>query len=185
MEDILGLQVSATKSGVLASKPAIADTITKASCTTRVASLRQAKALGTPAGGGKKRAAKSLYRRVSVWTRKLKRVQALRRAGVNTVLMAMTAGTPSITYGVDTVGMGDTHLERARSAIARASAPDGGGKDPNLVLRLLDGTGGTADPAFDAHVKPIVAWATAWWEAWQPQALLRDAAKMAVGKIHR
>ena len=57
------------------------------------------------------------------------RFHALRRAGVKEVPMARAAGTPAAMYGVDVVGMADTPLQRARSAVARAAAPEGGGKN--------------------------------------------------------
>ena len=53
-----------------------------------------------------------------------------------------------------------------RAQIARAAAPEAGGKNPDLTLHTLDGAGGTLDPAFDAHVAPLKMWAYAWWEQW-------------------
>ncbi len=62
-----------------------------------------------------------------------------------------------------TVGMADTHLQRTESVIARTAAPSGGGKNPDMILYALNAGGGCLDPAFDAHVLPIQAWAFAWW----------------------
>ena len=63
--------------------------------------------------------------------------------------------------------MSDSHLADARSAIARAASPEASGKDPNLVLYILDGVAGTMDPAFDAHVLPAERFAQAVWDQWQ------------------
>ena len=96
--------------------------------------------------------------------------------------MVRTAGTPAITYGADVLGMSSSHLNRARAMVARAAAPEGGGKDHNVVLRAIDGNSGTTDPAFDAHTKPIGTWAFAWWQNWQPRSLLQRAFDNAVAK---
>ncbi len=40
---------------------------------------------------------------------------------------------------------------------------------------VIDGSSGTLDPAFDAHVLPIVRYAYAWWESWQPAHPLTKA----------
>ena len=92
--------------------------------------------------------------------------------------MARAAATPSIMYGVETMGISDTALPQARSKVAAAAAPKAGGKNPDLTLHTLDGAYGTLDPAFDAHVLPIVRYATAWWEQWQSHSALTAAFRM-------
>ena len=93
------------------------------------------------------------------------------------------AGSPAVSYGVETVGMADTHLNRVRSAIARAAAPAGSGKSFDAILWAYDGTSGTLDPAFDAHVLPLSYWATAWWQRWRPAGALSEALKKAQRKL--
>ena len=56
LEGILGVRVSATKSGVLASKPTIAENISRTSFTKKIATLRATKFFGAPAGGGRNEA---------------------------------------------------------------------------------------------------------------------------------
>ncbi len=96
-------------------------------------------------------------------------------------MLTRMAGTPVTTYGVEIVGMSDTHLQDARGAIARGAAPQGGGKNPDLVLRSLDAGGGTLDPAFDAHVLPGRAYA--WWQHWQPAQALQNAVAHAIIRL--
>jgi hypothetical protein len=81
--------------------------------------------------------------------------------------------------------MSNSHLDEARRTVARAAAPEGGGKDPNLVLMVIDGTTGTLDPAFDAHVLPIYRWAQAWFKGWQSQSSLTQSFEQAVAKIQK
>ncbi len=100
--------------------------------------------------------------RTKAFRQRIARIHTLRRAGVRTAQLVRTAGTPMVTYGADVMGMGDSHLEDSRRAIARAASAEGGGKHYELVLYALDGNTGTLDPAFDAHVQPLQSWALAW-----------------------
>ena len=79
--------------------------------------------------------------------------------------------------------MADSQLQKTRSAISRASAPEGSGKSVDLVLYTCDGRHGTMDPAFDAHVLPLKTWATAWWESWRSSAKLAGAILAAQEKL--
>ena len=107
----------------------------------------------------------------------------MRRAGVRTAQLVRIAGTPMVTYGVEILGMSDSHLEESRQAIARAASAEGGGKNFEMVLYALDGNAGTMDPAFDAHVLPIHAWAMAWWESWRRPHVLNSLVAKAVLKL--
>ena len=60
----------------------------------------------------------------------------------------------------------DSALHTARTKVAKAVAPTATGKNPDATLQVLDGTTGTMDPAFDAHLLPLKFWATAIWERW-------------------
>ena len=51
--------------------------------------------------------------------------------------------------------------------VARAASPQAGGKSPDIILWMLDGQSGTLDPAFNAHVCPLMYWALANYQAWQ------------------
>eukprot|EP00973_Karenia_brevis_P007693 1045034-Karenia_brevis.AAC.1 len=70
--------------------------------------------------------------------------------------------------------MSNTHLLQVRRKIAKASAPVGGGKNPDIVLATIDAAAGTLDPAFDAHVGPIQHWALAMWQQWQTATSMHE-----------
>ena len=74
-------------------------------------------------------------------------------------------------------------LDTVRSKVAKAAAPEAGGKNPDLLLATLDGQHGTLDPAFEAHGLPIKHWALAWWESWATPKQLGDAFNGAVDKL--
>ena len=82
------------------------------------------------------------------------------------------------------MGMADSHLQLARRVVARALAPEAGGKDPNLVLHFGDGPSGTADPAFDAHYQPVMQFCTCMWQSWQPLGKIDDAIRDARVRIN-
>lgn len=126
--------------------------------------------LGTGVCGEGKITMSVLARRL-VWLRnKVRRSQAMRRAGVAAAHMVRVACAPAVTYGVGLVGMSDSHLKSTRVAIAVATAPAHGGESPDLVLLALDTWGGTLDPAFDAICLPIHHSVTARWEGWTAPA---------------
>ncbi len=52
-----------------------------------------------------------------------------------------------------------------------------------MILYALNAGGGRFDPAFDAHVLPIQAWAFAWWQHWQPVQALQEALAQAIMKL--
>ncbi len=126
----------------------------------------------------------ALAARILKFKQKIPRLHALRRLGIRVQQMVRSAGTPAITYGVESTGMADSHLERARNSIAKAAAPEGGGKSVDLVLLTADRTNGTMDPAFDAHVLPVYYWSLAWWEGWKPHNTLTRAGEAAIAKLH-
>ena len=175
LETRLDLEVSAKKSGCLAGPLQLAKLITDAMHTRKVRPVKSAKLLGTTSGGGRRRRIKALSDRLVAFLPKARRIQALRRSGIRTKAIVRAAGTPAVMYGVANTGMSDSMLNRTRSALARAAAPEGHGKDPNLILWALDGTAGTLDPAFDAHYQPFFHYASAWWEDWQQHDILRRA----------
>ena len=130
------------------------------------------------------RATHGLAIRLPAFAKKIKKIHALRKTGINATQIVRAAGTPAVTYGVATCGMADTPLKRTRGTIARAAAPEGAGKNPDIVLWAVDGGSGTLDPGFDAHVQPISFWAHAWWQKWRPRARLIAAADSACAKFN-
>ena len=74
-------------------------------------------------------------------------------------------------------------LQNIRIAGARPCSAKAGGKNVDLVWASIDGAGGTADPAFEAHEGPIKYWATAFWESWFSQEILIKAIEDAQVKL--
>ena len=101
LEVELLLEVSTTKSMAAAGRPALAGRIVRTSLTQKLRSVRSTKMLGTPSGGGRRRSIKALSVRLHLFSKRISRIQSLRRAGVNTSSIVRAAGTPAITYGVD------------------------------------------------------------------------------------
>ena len=154
----------------------------------KVSAVKQAKLLGTPSGGGRRRSTKASKQRIVKVKATIPRLHALRRLRVRTTLMARAAATPALTYGCEICGFSDSHLDQTRSVVARAGSPEGSDKDPNLILMILDGPKGTLDSAFDAHCLPIMRWAQAWYENWQSPRVLTQAfadAKLKVARAKR
>ena len=123
--------------------------------------------------------------RMKKFARAVPRLHVLRRLRFRTDQMARAAGTTAITYGVEVVGMADTHLQTARNIIARAAAASATGRSTDIALFMSDLRSGTSDPAFQAHIGPLRAWASAWWEAWQPWGVLARAFHCAKLKLNR
>ena len=114
-----------------------------------------------------------------------KKIGKLRKQGINTALMAPSAGSQSVPYGYDITGVACSALVQARRTVGRAAAPRACGKNVDLAWYAVDGSCGTGDPGFEAHVLPIIHWATAWSEQWLPPDMLASsfsAALEAVGK---
>ena len=183
LQDDLDLEVSTKKSVALASLPSMAKSISRDCTTKAVKPVRSAKMLGVPSGGGARRVIKGSKARTRAFRLRIARIHSMRKAGVRTAQLVRTAGTPMVTYGVEILGMSDSHLEESRRAIARAASAEGGGKSYEMVLYALDGNAGTMDPAFDAHVLPIHAWAMAWWESWRRPHVLNSLVAKAVLKL--
>ena len=91
--------------------------------------------------------------RIDAFRKRLPRIRTLRKARVNTVVVARAAGTPMLTYGCDVIGMSNSHLDMARRCLSRAVAPEAGVKSFELVLCAADGARATLDP--DAHTLPV------------------------------
>ena len=84
--------------------------------------------------------------------------------------MAQASAPSSMTYGGECVGIADTMLHHMRSVTAKTCVGPTAGKSVGRSLYAVDGASGTTDPAFMAHMGPMVAWANVWWELWaQPK----------------
>jgi hypothetical protein len=183
LESGLGLQISAKKSVVVAGRPSLTAATAQAIKGRMVRATRCGKLLGTDAVGGRRRSTHAFRVRLHQFTKAIPRYHALRRAGASGKQMVRAMGPPAILYGCEVAGLSDTALEMARARVARAAAPEAGGKIPDATLYVLDGAYGTLDPAFEAHVAPLRFWDTAWWERWFPHRDLEAAFQMASLKI--
>jgi len=175
LENWLFMQVSAKKSKVLASKVSIAVAVTRGVKSGKVSPSVHAKLLGTDSVGGGRRSTGAFQQRLHKFVEAIPRIKSLRKVGVNSVQMVRSIGPPAILYGCETMGVSDSALSTTRSKVAVAAAPHAGGKNPDLTLLVLDGSSGTLDPAFDAHIGPVRYWALAWWKSWFDSSWLSEA----------
>ena len=116
------------------------------------------------------------------FTKRIPRLHALRRVGVN-VRQMTRATTSSLTYGMDIMGLSDSALLDARRLVLRAAAPPNAGKSLDVALAIIDGSSGTQDVAFDAKLLGLRHWAYAHWEAWFDRETLAQDFQFRATKI--
>ena len=149
----------------------------------KVTPVKVAKLLGTATRAGKGRAVNLLRVRKERFDKARSRYNALRKLGVDTAAMAQTAAAATMTYGAEACGIADTMLQNMRTSTARICVGDAAGKSTDRTLYAVDGSRSTIDPAFAAHVNPIVMWAHAWWSKWVDDKDLRASFDTAKEKI--
>ena len=179
----MGFTVSLKKSVVVASTPVAAVAtalLCKEQCLTAV---KRAKLLGTDTTAGAKRSTYALKTRKTQFKKRNAKLQMLRKLGVNTAAMAQASAAATMTYGGENIGIADTMLHDMRSITAKVSVGPTAGKSVGRSLYAVDGAHGTIDPAFAAHLGPIVAWANAWWEKWEVPSDLQRTFKDAKARI--
>ena len=123
LEDVLLMQVSESKSKLLAGRPSLAQAVIEGLETSKLSTTNHAKMLGVDSVGGRRRSTATFKDRVSTFAQAVPRVQSLRKTGVNSVQMVRAAGTPAIMYGCEVMGLSDSALYLARMKIATAAAP--------------------------------------------------------------
>jgi len=181
LEQRLKMQVSDTKSKVIASTPKIAQAIVDGSTNGKVKVATITQLLGTDTAGSRQRRTQSQQQRFANYRSCKHRLRSLRQAGVNSLQMVRAAGPPAFLYGVETIGVSDSTLTNMRSSVASDVTHDAGGKNPDIALLACDGPAGKVDPAFLAHSYPVQYWALAWWEKWfTPEQLQHTFAEAAV-----
>ena len=185
LEVDLLMDVSDSKSKVLAGRPSLAAAVVEAIQTEKLSVTRRGKLLGTDTVGGRRRSTITFLERVQTFSHQAPRLHALRRAGVNSAQMVRMAGPPATLYGCEVMGVSDTNLNLVRTRTATAAAPQAGGKNPELILYTLDGTAGTLDPAFEAHAAPLLCWGLAHWCRWFSTDQLALAFQEASLKLSR
>jgi len=148
LQDVLLLEVSLKKSVIVGTSFKLAVEAARASSTGVLTPTRATKLLGVGTSAGKSRCVRFLKARMTKFSKRIPRIQRLRRAAVSVVQMVRAAGTPLIMYGTESVGMANGHLKNARRLTAKAVAPEAAGKNFGLVLYCADGAAGTLDLAF-------------------------------------
>ncbi len=92
----------------------------------------------------------------------------------------------AFTYGDRSTGVANSVLEARRRTVAAAVASTSKGQDIDMVLMLADEREVQAlDPAFDANVAPVLAWAEAVWSGLCPMSLLQVATSRAAAALTR
>ena len=178
-----GGEVSTTKSLCTASSPSLGRRIAGALARYGIQYKDRVVSLGSALGGGRRRNAQVIAKRLQAFRRRLPRMRKLVKAKVCTKRILRTGGIASLTYGQAVTGVATTVLLHQRRAAAHAAAPASGpgGQDLDLALIIADGPRqGRADPAHDAHCMPIFAWAQAVWNAWLPRNVLERLADTAI-----
>ena len=94
LEGPLCMEVSATKSKMVASKASIAVAIAQVTRTQKVSAARAGKMLGTTIVGGRKRSTQCFRARMVSFKDKMVGFKQLRKVGVNSAQMVRSAGTP-------------------------------------------------------------------------------------------
>jgi len=144
----------------------------------------KARSLGVGLAGGRSSASHVLLARLGDFRRRLGAFGALRRLAVDTARLLRSGGVAGLTYGEASVGVQPSLLYAQRTAAAKALGDRTVGGDLDLTLAVADGaSGGMADPAFQAHLQPICAWARAVWDAWLPRADVLQLAEWAKRRL--
>ena len=177
------MEMSTKKSVVVSGRPSLAHQFTRWARSKVTNNVRWAKLLGTDAVGGRRRSVKVFKSRIKQFAKRVKRFQSLRKVGVNVKHMTRAAGTPSISYGMDIMGLSDSALLDARRVVLKAAAPPNAGKNVDATLAALDGKDGTMDVAFDAHLLGLRHWAYAHWEGWFDTGTLNEAFQFGATRI--
>ena len=137
-QDILDMEVSVTKSCVVASKRSIADMTANAGFTDKLTSVGQAKLLGVWGCGGRRPCTKGQQDRLKTVQEKTPRVHSLRQAGVCTKHLVKTTYVPAALHEAQCMGVSSSHLTRVRRAVAIARAPPTKRKNFELILYVSD-----------------------------------------------
>ena len=127
----LALQVSVAKSTVVATRVKLAKAIARRSKGKVLTPTAAAKVLGTSCAGGARRSTKVAKNRLKKSRACAGRMWALRKQGVNAMLMTRMAGTQAITYGADIQGVSSSLLDQQVSLIARMASAERGWQEPH------------------------------------------------------
>ena len=161
--------ISKAKSICCASSPDLGGVIRDGLKTWGVRLQLRVVSLGAALGSGARRNAKEANKRLSSFSKRRSRFRALSKAGINIPHLLRTGGVAAITYGAEVLGVSNSMLRRQRQVAASTCTITKGsaGQNLDLALAVVDAVGkGSADPAYDAHYKPICMWARAIYDQW-------------------
>ena len=122
-------------------------------------------------------------KRINAFAGKIGRIRAIRQQGLSAVQYVQAAGVPAMMYGVDCMGIADTALKKANGLAAAAIAPPAMGKSARMTLHAAAPVCTSVDPSYTAHVGPIKAWATAWWDGWTDKNAMGVAYRSAANRL--
>ena len=175
LQQQMDFDVSQKKSVVVASQPIAALLAAEQSVTKKITAVRSAKLLGTSTKAGARRAVGAMRVRITQFKKRVPKFQILRRIGVNTAAMTQAAAAATMLYGAECCGVSSSMMEECRRVAAKVCVGTAVGKSTTRSLYAVDGSAGTVDPAFLAHLSPITAWAAAWWDEWAEPEVLKTA----------
>ena len=184
LEGHLELEVSTSKSVLIASSPSLGKGTAANFQAAKLRLVRQGKMLGAATTAGARRSTAVLKDRILKTRQRLPRVAVLRRCGVRTDVWMRLAGNPGMLYSIDTVGVSNTMLLQQRRVAARAIAAPGHGKSLDLTLWVADIHGQRTDPAYAAHAAPITSLTKADWEKWLPSSQLDASVQATLCKFN-
>ncbi len=158
--DDLGFPLAEDKSQVVASSKEIADAVVAATNGAAGCVAEQAVKLGVEMSAGKRRGTRGGYKRARFdkALARQRRLMKFKKMGGVAVKIAKRGIIPAATYGKRVGGVSNAELGQLRRLVAQTCAPSTRGASQALKL-LLDG-----DPACEANVSTIGAWAVAAWE---------------------
>ena len=188
-EDGMGMEVSASKSVITATMPALAR-MTEAMVIRGKATAvsggagTYGKMLGVATTGGGTRIMKVHNKRTAAVKKRIWRFRNMGKRGFCRTALARATIVPSACYGIETTGASDSTLRRLRriALSAVATSTHGGNLDAEWMAR--DGSHSSLDPAFRMHVAPLAFLAAAWWNGWRTHDQLCDAIACARAKIN-
>ena len=181
-----GFEVSRKKGIVSASLVWIGKLLVKLLAKYRVRVEMAFRFLGADSGGGRRRGAKVLTARLVRFRARRRRYQMLRRAGVRTARLVRTGGKAAMVYGQNVMGVSNGLLQRQRRAVASVTSAEGAGKQLDLALIFADkSVSDQTDPAFEAHLAPIVSWARMVWNGFMSDTPLKTTVGAALVELKR
>ncbi|CAE8708612.1 unnamed protein product, partial [Polarella glacialis] len=178
LEEDLLMQVSRSKSVLLASSKAVGVRLAARLRVWAFPVVEVAKNLGCDFSAGKRLKRKTqLARRLKV-QRRLYRFKALRKAGAMTANVAHAGLSTACSYGLKVTGVPNKELQHIRRLVRSAAALRVHGRSLTLAL-MLDGNP-QLDPAFIANRAPLQQWASTIWSKSVPIVNLQVAFDQAL-----